>query len=156
MTTIYIGPYLVIPPAQLTSTARKRVCSNHCAKPAIERPAKFCSNCGGAVVDEAVVSEEVKPLPITKLDARWEDVMWRPEYGQRHPKGDIWLPNRGRIGTTYGHGSEDSYKPLALTDVDSHAMLTKAQNQYDAFVTALRHDFGIAPFWEVGVIAYAN
>lgn len=155
MTIIYIGPYLVIPPTRVVSNKLERVCSNHCDKPAIARPAKFCANCGGAVAEQNVPIEEVKPLCISKLEGRWLDALARPEYGQRHPKGDVWLPNQGRHGIRLDRGSEDSFTPLLLADIDGEAMLKKAQSQYAEIVAALKADFGVEAFWEVGVMAYA-
>jgi len=155
MTTIYIGPYLVIPPAPRKTMSRQRVCSNHCDTPAIARPAKFCGNCGGAVVEQEVPVEVVEPLPLRELADKWTDYMSRPEYGQNHPNGDIWLPNHGGHGIRLGRGAEDGFAPLALAAIDGAAMLAKAQRYFDAFVSALKSDFGIEPVWEVGVVAYS-
>jgi hypothetical protein len=154
MTTIYIGPYLVIPAAPRASTVPTRECSNHCGAPAIDKPAKFCGNCGGAVLETKVPVVEVKPVPIQSLDRKWEDFMFSPEYGQRHPKGDMWLPNLGGHGILLERGAEDSFTPVLLADLDSNAMLEKAQRAFGKLVEALKEDFGIEPFWEVGVVAY--
>jgi hypothetical protein len=156
MTTVYVGPYLVIPAVKMKSISHERVCSNNCDAPAFNAPAKFCANCGGAIVDKDVPGEEVKPLPIFELDRRWTDVMSCPEYGQRHPKGSIWLPNRSNYGFRFDRGSEDSYTPIQLSAIDADAMLQKAEGAHAAFVAMLQKDFGAKPFWEVGIIAYAS
>lgn len=156
MTTIYVGPYLVVPAVKQTRISHERVCSNSCDAPAVNAPAKFCGNCGGAVLDKDVPVEEVKPLPIHALDRRWTDVMACPEYGQRHPKGSIWLPNRGNHGMSFARGSEDVYTPVQLSAINADAMLLKAEKAHAAFVDMLKKDFGANPFWEVGIIAYAS
>lgn len=156
MTTIYIGPYLVIPPTRMLTSRLNRACSNHCDKPAIESPARFCANCGGAVVEDYVPVDEVKTLSIVKLDHRWTDFMFRPYYGQHHPKGDMWLPNQGQHGMSFERGSEEDFVPVPLASIDGAAMLDKAQRAYEKFVEALKKDFGVEAFWEVGIIAYAD
>jgi len=156
MTTIYIGPYLVIPPMATTRNAHTRECSNHCSAPLIDKPLKFCGHCGGAVVEKSEPVEEVKPLSIMELDRKWEDFMFCPYYGQNHPKGNMWLPNRGNHGMSFEQGSEDEFTPMRLADIDGSAMLEKAQRAYEKFVDALKQDFGIEPFWEVGVVAYSS
>lgn len=156
MTTIFIGPYLVIPPRRVVSNKRERVCSNHCATPLIAKPSSFCANCGGAVLDLDVPVEEVKPLSIMDLDRKWEDFMFCPYYGQNHPKGDMWLPNRGQHGMSFERGSEDAFIPVQLANIDGAGMLDKAQRAYEKFVDALKKDFDIEPFWEVGVVAYSS
>jgi hypothetical protein len=155
-TTIYLGPYLVIPPTTMKSISPERECSNHCDAPAVYPPAKFCGNCGGAVSWVNAPIEEVKPLSIMELDRKWEDFMFRPEYGQRHPGGDMWLPNRGKHGISFDRGSHESFTPVLLADLDGDAMLRKAQRDYGGFVSALKKDFGVDAFWEVGIVAYAS
>ncbi|MBU9200236.1 hypothetical protein KTD31_02295 [Burkholderia multivorans] len=155
MTVTYIGPYLVIPPTKSVYMKPVRNCANHCSVPGIAPPARFCSNCGGAVLITETPVEEVKPLPITKLADSWTDWMFRPEYGQNHPRGDIWLPNRGRHGLAFHRGDEDRFVPRALDTLDAAAMLAGAQLEFYPLVNALKRDFGIEAFWEVGIFAYA-
>ena len=155
MTTVYIGPYLVIPPTPRQTTSLQRVCANRCDSPAIARPAKFCANCGGAVVEETVPVEVVGPLPIQALAMKWTDYVFRPEHGQRHPGGDMWLPNHGGHGVSLSRGSEDTFAPLQLAALDGAAMLEKASVYYAGFLAALKADHGVEPRWEVGVVAYS-
>lgn len=155
MTTIYIGPYMVIPAGPRQTVSRVRVCANHCDAPAIGRPAKFCGNCGAAVIEQDVPVEVVEPLPLRELADKWTDYVACPEYGRNHPRGHIWLPNHGGHGIRLEDGAEDDFVPLALSDIDSVAMLAKAKRYYEAFVAALKADFNVETFWEVGVVAYA-
>jgi hypothetical protein len=156
MTTVYIGPYLVIPPTPRQTMSRERVCSKHCDAPAVARPAKFCGNCGGVVIEQDVPVEVVEPLPLDELPQKWTDYMSRPEYGQKHPKGDIWLPNQRGHGIRLDRGSEDVFVPITLASIDGDAMLETAKRYYDGFLTALKADYGIEPVWEVGVVAWSN
>ncbi|MBK3780183.1 hypothetical protein G3A43_07925 [Paraburkholderia aspalathi] len=156
MTTFYIGPYLVIPPAPVKGTAHMRSCANNCAAPSISKTAKFCGNCGGAVLEQDVPTEVVKPLPISRLKGRWEDFMHCPEYGKNHPKGDIWLPNHNEHGLTLEQDTEDGFRPVLFSSLDGMAMLEKAQREYGEFVDMLKNEFGVQAVWEVGIIAYAD
>jgi hypothetical protein len=155
MTVIYVGPYLVIPPVRSVFTKPARSCANHCDAPVIAPPARFCGNCGGAVLTRDTPVEEVKPLRITRLADTWTDWMFCPEYGQNHPRGDVWLPNRGQHGLAFHRGAEDRFVPRALETLDTAAMLTDVELEFYPFVNALRRDFGIDPLWEVGIFAYA-
>lgn len=155
MTRLYIGPYLVIPPTSRQVVTRERVCSNHCDAPAVALPAKFCGNCGAAIVEQEVPREVVAPLDIYALARKWTDYMSRPQYGQNHPNGDIWLPNHQGHGIFLNRGAEDSFVPRELASIDSAAMVQKAQTYYAAFLAALKADFGIEPQWEVGIVAYS-
>ncbi|MEX3983796.1 hypothetical protein AB4Y45_32960 [Paraburkholderia sp. EG287A] len=156
MTSFYIGPYLVVPPSLVKGSKPVRSCADNCSAPAVSKPAKFCGNCGGAVLEQDVPTEEVKTLPIRKLKGKWEDFMHCPEYGKNHPKGDIWLPNRYEHGLTLEQDTEDGFRPVPLATLDGPAMLEKAQRYYGEFVEMLKTDFGVEAFWEVGVIAYAD
>lgn len=155
MTTIYIGPYLVIPATPRLEKTLQRVCLKGCAAPAVARPAKFCGNCGAPIVEQEVPREVVAPLSISVLARKWTDYMTRPEYGQNHPNGDIWLPNHRGHGMYLHRGAEDSFTPLSLASIDGTAMLRKAQVYYADFLAELKADFGIEPSWEVGIVAYA-
>lgn len=156
MTTVYIGPYLVIPPLVWPTTKTARVCAGDCAHPVVSPRAKFCGNCGSEIRDTSTQVEELKPLPIHALADKWTDFMFCPPYGQLHPKGAIWLPNRGRHGIKLDRGAEFEHVPLALTALDGPAMLENAERAYAAFVAALNADFNITPCWEVGLIAYGH
>lgn len=156
MTTIYIGPFLVIPKTPWSSTSRERVCSNHCAAPIVAKPAKFCANCGGEVLEPESPIEVTEPLPLHLLPRQWTDFMWRPEYGQHHPKGDIWLPNRGNYGIKLSRGSEDVFTPRQLSTIDGQALLDKASRDHAEFVAAVTEQFDAKPFWEVGIVAYST
>lgn len=157
MTSIYIGPYLVIPPVTQTTHPLRRRCSNQCAAPALGSgtAAKYCANCGGLIVAETKPETRTKPLSLNALADKWTDYMYCPEYGQNHPKGDIWLPNHGSHGVRVHRGAEDDFIPIRLSALDGAAMLEHAERAYGKFVEALKADFGIEPFWEVGVVAYA-
>lgn len=157
MTTIYIGPYLVIPPSPQEKQQRQRSCESKCAAPNVGYSAKFCANCGGKVVETAVPVKVTEPLNIRSLADKWTDFMHCPEYGQNHRKGDIWLPNRrGSPGLTLSRGCEDVFTPVELASMHPAILQAEAEKQYGDFVDALKADFGIEPFWEVGIVAYTN
>jgi hypothetical protein len=77
-----------------------------------------------------------------------------PEYGQNHPKGEMWLPNHSGHGITLEPDTEDGFTPVLFSTIDGAAMLEKAQRFYGEFVDALKNDFDIEPRWEVGLVAY--
>lgn len=155
-TTTYIGPYLVIPPTPQSLVSTARVCAKGCTAPVITPSAKFCGNCGGSVIEQQVTTQTFAPLSISKLADAWVDFMWRPEYGQNHSKGDVWLPNHIGHGITINRGAEDSFVPLVLATIEGAAMLQKASQYYHGFVQALKTDFGLQATWEVGVVVYSH
>lgn len=151
---VYLGPYLVIPPSQHARMHTNRSCTNRCAMPAIGKSAKFCSSCGGAVLEEQKPVIERRPTSINQLPAEWTDFMFSPEYGQNHPLGDVWLPNQRGFGLHIGRSDVDQFVPRPLENLDVDVMLAKATGHYSGLVQYLIDEFGVTPFWEVGVVAY--
>lgn len=159
MTTIYIGPYLVVPPSNQVTQQSHRQCSNQCDAPSISSSGKFCANCGGAITLAHDTVSKFEPIAIHKLADKWTDFMFCPEHGTRHPKGSIWLPNlKGSPGLhlSSDNAAGDVAEPIALSTMHPALLQAQAAAQYLTFVAALTLDFGIEPFWEVGIVTYAD
>lgn len=152
MTTVYIGPYLVIPNQQECGVNHHRQCINSCDTDVTKN---FCGECGHKIII-VETPRTIKCSPsIHDLDTCWDDTLYCPTYGQNHPNGDVWLPNNRGFGTRIYNGEEDGFVPTPFSSINVEQELMNAKVNYGAFVQAVKDTFKIDPVWEYGIFVYA-
>lgn len=151
MTTVYIGPYLVIPNQQQCGVDHHRQCINSCDTDVTKN---YCGECGHKIII-VETPRTIKCSPnIYDLADCWEDTMTCPTYGQNHPNGDVWLPNNRCAGTRIYNGEESIFVPKQINSINVGKELINAQATYGAFVQAVKDTFKIDPVWEYGIFVY--
>lgn len=151
---VYVGPYLVVPFQDSVKDHITQYCANHCNQPRVGNGAKFCSNCGGAIKSFTEHHREAAPLNIYKMADKWTDFMYSPSRCSSHPQGSIWIPNKAESPGRHIEVTQfiETECAIPLSSIQSDEQLAVATAMYAEFVQAIRDDFQLEPFWEMGII----
>lgn len=151
--TVYVGPYLFLPTKVVVEEEIVRCCEKCDSKPK-EKNAKFCSKCGGAIIEKSISKEIEKDLHWTELDSIFHDDFSCPEYHSLSG-GNAWFQNYTRTGDGVFRFHDDFMTTVDLETYDVAEVKRRFESRHADIIKHIKNDHKFDVEVRVGVVEYS-